>query len=958
MFNFTALLGAQSQSTASQSLLELDGGIKILIDVGWDDAFSVESLSALEAHIPSISFILLTHPTLDHLGAFAHLCKHVPQFKSIPVYATSPVVSLGRTLLQDLYASSSLAATVIPSASLAEAAFASDTGGRFPSVLLQAPTALEIAGYFSMINGLKYSQPLQPISSPFSPSVDGMTITAYSAGHTLGGTIWHIQHGLESIVYAVDWNLAKENTLTGAAWLSGGGGGADILEPLQRPTVMICSSKGIQRPHIPGGRQKRDETLLAAIDQTVTAGGIVLIPTDSSARILELSYIVEQFWRKKISADAHGAYSTAKAHLISRTAGSTLRFARSMVEWMDDDLVRETEAANDAQKNQRGGGEDRIDQTPFDFRHVNLVERNRRVQRILKARTPGVILASDTSLEWGFSGSALRELCGDSKNLVILTEQRNSVHDGPHNTISAQLWNIWQTNSQSHVSKSAQVLRKTDLEVTLRDPSTEALVEGELTVYQQYLARRRQIQSTQQAEGFMSSLNPEEAAAADDQSSVSSDSDESDDGQQGRALNLAATLNQSKRKIGLTDAELGINVLLRKKNAFDYDVRGRRGREKIFPVATKREREDEYGDTIRPEQYLRAEEKDEDAQAETKTDDAAGVGQKRKWEDPAANLADGRRQKRKANRQGDDGRELSLRTGDTNGTTTDNADDSSDDSESEAEDVDAAGPKKIVFKDVTLTVNMGICHVDYSGLHEKRDLQMLMPMIKPRKLVITSGRTDETEALASDCRELLEEDDGTGKIVYTPCAGETIDVSVDTNAWTVKLSSALIKNLAWQTVKGLGVVAITARLNITDGAPDDEKANGDGDDHQQQQKKRLKLASGTAGTKTSGPTLELDIVPANAGIMGSQTTQPIHVGDLRLADLRRLLVAGGHVAEFRGEGVLVVDGMVVVRKLAGGRIDVESGAYGMGAGGRYDASATFSDVRRKIYEGLAVVAGG
>lgn len=48
MFNFTPLLGAQTSSSASQSLLELDGGAKILIDVGWDDSFNVAELKLLE----------------------------------------------------------------------------------------------------------------------------------------------------------------------------------------------------------------------------------------------------------------------------------------------------------------------------------------------------------------------------------------------------------------------------------------------------------------------------------------------------------------------------------------------------------------------------------------------------------------------------------------------------------------------------------------------------------------------------------------------------------------------------------------------------------------------------------------------------------------------------------------------------------------------------------------------
>lgn len=48
MFNFTPLLGARSPPSASQSLLELDGGVKVLIDVGWDEHFTASNLKALE----------------------------------------------------------------------------------------------------------------------------------------------------------------------------------------------------------------------------------------------------------------------------------------------------------------------------------------------------------------------------------------------------------------------------------------------------------------------------------------------------------------------------------------------------------------------------------------------------------------------------------------------------------------------------------------------------------------------------------------------------------------------------------------------------------------------------------------------------------------------------------------------------------------------------------------------
>jgi hypothetical protein len=48
MFTFSPLQGALSESAASQSILELDGGIKILVGVGWDESFDVAKLKELE----------------------------------------------------------------------------------------------------------------------------------------------------------------------------------------------------------------------------------------------------------------------------------------------------------------------------------------------------------------------------------------------------------------------------------------------------------------------------------------------------------------------------------------------------------------------------------------------------------------------------------------------------------------------------------------------------------------------------------------------------------------------------------------------------------------------------------------------------------------------------------------------------------------------------------------------
>lgn len=955
MFNFTPLLGAQSDSPASQSLLELDGGVKLLVDVGWDETFDAAKLQALEKHVSTLSVILLTHPTLDHIGAYAHCCKHIPLFAKIPVYATSPVINLGRTLLADLYASSPLAASVIPSSAIGT------TAEGAPNLLLQPPTAEEIASYFNLIHPLKYSQPHQPIPSSWSPSLGNLSITAYSAGHTPGGTIWHIQHSMESIVYATDWNLSRENLLSGAAWL---GNGSEIIEPLRRPTALVCSSRGIEKTDILP-RKKRDDALISLIRETIVQGGKVLIPTDSSARVLELAFILNHTWRENITGPHAHVYKQAKIYMASKSSTSTVRQLQSMLEWMDETIIRDAEAA----MNQDQGGDRKIPNL-LDWKHVKQIERQTQFDKAMRRTRPGIFLASDASLEWGFSKQALEKLAGDSRNLVILTDDASS---SAESTLAKQLSECFHhQDSQASQSSGVKVVNANGQNVSLRDATASSLNSDETTLYEQYVARQQQLHSSLQGDNTGDNAANE---IADEQAEESSDDEDEDEEQQGRALNASAQMQQThKRKAALSDAELGINVLLRSKNVHDFDVRNKRGREKMYPFVPHRTKLDAFGEVIRPEDYLRAEERDDVDGVDMRDgvkQEAAAVGQKRKWDDVAANVnggAKGRKKEKqepnkkpKVEREPDDIDALIARaTGEGNpaagGANGAVSEESESESDYEPEESTAEGPQKIVFSEQALPLHLRIAHIDFTGLHERRDLSMIIPLVRPRNLILISGSESETQMLAEEARQLLSGEGGeSASDVFSPLVGEMVDASVDTNAWTLKLSRELVKKLTWQNVKGLGVVALTGRLDVEPvEEPEDEDAKA---------KKKLKLIEGGADSEKDLPPAMpvLDLVnTATTASGGSQrATQPVHVGDLRLADFRKLLQSTGHTAEFRGEGTLLIDGTVVVRKSATGKIEVEAAGPGLLQPDfrTLDMEGSFYAVRRAIYRGLAVVSG-
>jgi cleavage and polyadenylation specificity factor subunit 2 len=265
------------------------------------------------------------------------------------------------------------------------------------------------------------------------------------------------------------------------------------------------------------------------------------------------------------------------------------------------------------------------------------------------------------------------------------------------------------------------------------------------------------------------------------------------------------------------------------------------------------------------------------------------------------------------------------------------------------------GPSKVIIESETLEIRCRIAFVDFSGLHDRRTIQQLIPLIKPRKLIFVGGEEGETLELAEISRIALNAntDSANAIDVFTPAVGIMIDASVDTNAWSVKLSRSMVRNLRWQNVRGMGVVAITGRLAAASLEPKVEEEA----DTPAKKKARLDAPAVPVSSDKNDDTPVLDVVPTNMATAVRSVAQPFHVGDLRLADLRKLMNANGMQAEFRGEGVLVINGTVAVRKTATGQIEIDGGAYG-NLDPRNNDAATFSRVRRQIYEGLAVVAGG
>ena len=292
------------------SLLTLDG-TRVLLDCGWTEAFDAEAvLAPLRRLAPTLDAVLLSFGDLRHAGALPLLYRASELGGagcSARAYMTPPAASLGKLALQDTHA----------------ARCREDAGweaGAFSAEDLAA--AFKLPEFGGPVVQVRYAEESALGSS-------GVLATAYAAGHQLGGALWRVVKGAESVVYAprlqhrgelhlprallagqglrtptaliVDGGFAGLELLDagvlGGSSGSGGGGsggaragvgaaaGADVSAWLLPPPPRLLGGSGASE------RARKDAWQVSLVEACVAVmrkGGSVLLPADTAGRGLEL----------------------------------------------------------------------------------------------------------------------------------------------------------------------------------------------------------------------------------------------------------------------------------------------------------------------------------------------------------------------------------------------------------------------------------------------------------------------------------------------------------------------------------------------------------------------------------------------------------------------------------------------------------------------------------------------
>lgn len=358
---FTPIYGSRSRHRALSNVLSIDD-FNILLDCGWTSSFDPQHLKNLAAIAPTIHAVLITHSDLNHIGALPYA---VANFNlQAPIFSTLPVWRMGQMFMYDTYLSHTEQAPFTQfNLDHVDAAFEQHT----PS----GQTRYHL---------LKYQQnfPLDAF-----PNGAGLVITPHPAGHMLGGALWSITKHTETIVYAVHFNHRRERHLN-----------PTTLPAFSRPSHLIMSSIRANT-HT---ETSKPSYIIDHVHDALKRNGNVLIPVDTAGRVIELAIHMQDAWEK----DAQ--LSPVPLVILYQLSSRTFDFARSMIEWMSDEVVKRFDISRD---------------NLFIFKHIKLLHSMKELQAI---QGPVVVLASSVSMDMGFSRNLFARWAVHPANSLILVD--------------------------------------------------------------------------------------------------------------------------------------------------------------------------------------------------------------------------------------------------------------------------------------------------------------------------------------------------------------------------------------------------------------------------------------------------------------------------------------------------------------------------------------------------------
>jgi metallo-beta-lactamase family protein len=246
--------GGTGEATGSNYVLE-SNGTQIMIDCGLHQGShfaETENFESFAYDPKEITAVFITHSHLDHIGRLPSLVK--AGFHGT-IYSTTATQDFAELMLLD-----------------SEHLLSMEAEREAKPPLYNND---DVAHVMRLWHGLDYHE---------SVTINGFKIELYDAGHILGSACIHVEAEGKTVVFSGDL----------------GNSPALIINPTEKiPSADYCLIESTYGDRVHENVEGRKEMLRQAITETVTAGGVLMIPTFAMERTQELLYHLHQLFEEK-----------------------------------------------------------------------------------------------------------------------------------------------------------------------------------------------------------------------------------------------------------------------------------------------------------------------------------------------------------------------------------------------------------------------------------------------------------------------------------------------------------------------------------------------------------------------------------------------------------------------------------------------------------------------------------
>ncbi|CAI4046082.1 cleavage polyadenylation factor subunit CFT2 SKDI_12G1630 [Saccharomyces kudriavzevii IFO 1802] len=819
--------------TTVGSVVQFDN-VTLLIDPGWNPSkVSYEQcIKYWEKVIPEVDVIILSQPTTECLGAHSLLYYNfVSHFISrIQVYATLPVINLGRVSTIDSYAS----AGVI---------------GPYDTNKLDLE---DIDKSFDHIVPLKYSQ-LVDLRSRY----DGLTLLAYNAGVCPGGSIWCISTYSEKLIYAKRWNHTRDNILNAASILDSAG---KPLSTLMRPSAIITTLDkfGSSQPF-----KKRSKSFKDTLKRGLSSDGSVIIPVDMSGKFLDLFTQVHELLFESTKINAH---TQVPVLIVSYARGRTLTYAKSMLEWLSPSLLKTWENRNNT--------------SPFEIgSRIKIISPN----ELNKYAGTKICFVSEVE---ALINEVLTKVGNSEKTTLILTK--------PNFESASSLDKILELLKQKESNRKSSFKEGKpficDNYISIDTIKEEPLKKEELEAFKVQLKEKKQNrnkrillvqrESKKLANGGAiiddtkadRSINGQDILAdnINDESVTDNIIGEDEDEEEEENDNLLSLLKDNSEKSSMKkNIEVPVDIIIQPSATLKH---------KMFPFNPIKVKKDDYGSVVDFTMFIpddvdniNQNSRKRPIKDDSRSANSVGEEEDKNEDEDGYNVGDPVSKKRK---------HRTSRTSRYSGFTAAEGSENFD-------NLDYLKIEKTLSKRTISTANIQLkCSVvvlNLQSLVDQRSASIIWPSLRSRKMVLSAPKqVQNEEVMAKLTNKNIE-------VVNMPL-NKIVEFNTTIKALEISIDSELDNLLKWQRISDSYTVATVVGRLVKESLP---QVN-----NHQRTASRNKL-----------------VLKPLKGSSRIHKTGALSIGDVRLVQLKKQLTDKNYIAEFKGEGTLVIDGKVAVRKI-------------------------------------------